>query len=202
MIIDPLQMPSRDAYQLLIGSVVPRPIAWVSTVAPDGTYNLAPFSFFMAITGDPPTLAVANNWRRNIGKKDTLSNIEATGEFVINVATEDTQEQMNASSAEVDPEVDEFEQTGLTPVPAQLVRAPRVLESPINIECRLKQVVYVGREGAQAGLIIGEAILWHVRDDLLTAQNTIDVTKLHAIGRLSYSYYTRTNDLFEMIRPK
>lgn len=202
MIIDPFQMPKRDAYQLLISSVVPRPIAWVSTVAADGSYNVAPFSFFMAITENPPTLAVSNNRRRGVEKKDTLTNIEATGEFVINIATEELAEKMNATSAEFGPEVDEFVYAGLTPAPAQLVKAPRVLESPVNIECKLNQIVYVGKEGAQAGLIIGEALLWHVRDDLLTPRKTIDVSKLHAIGRLSYNNYTRTNDLFEMVRPQ
>ncbi len=202
MILDPFQMPYRDAYQLLISSVVPRPIAWVSTVGPDGTLNVAPFSYFMAITNDPPMLAVANGWRRNQGKKDTLSNIEASREFVINIVTEEVAEKMNQTSAEVGPEVDEFVRAGLTPAPSEKVAAPRVLESPINIECRLNQILYLGREEAQSGLIIGEAVLWHVRDDLLTPQHTVDVTKLHAIGRLAYNYYTRTQDLFEMIRPQ
>ncbi len=202
MIIDPAQMRPYDAYQLLISSVVPRPVAWVSTVAADGTFNLAPFSFFTAVTNDPPTLLIVNNRRRGNQKKDTVSNIEATGEFVINLATEENSERMNATSGEYGPEVDEFVQAGLTPTPAQLVKAPLVLESPVNIECRLNQIVRLGREDAQSDLIIAQALLWHVRDDLLTPTNTIDVTKLHAIGRLSYNHYTRTDDLFEMIRPQ
>lgn len=200
MILDPFQMRPRDAYQLLISSVVPRPIAWVSTVAQDGSYNVAPFSFFMGVTGDPPTVAFTCNGRRG-SKKDTLSNVETSGEMVINIATEEIAQKMNATSAEFPPEIDEFEDACLTPLPSQLVKAPRVAESPVNIECKLKQIVYVGRDNNQSGLIIAEAILWHVRDDLLTPQNSIDPHKLHAIGRFSHSWYTKTHELFEMPRP-
>ena len=199
MIIDPFAIKPRDAYQLLIGSVVPRPIAWVSTIAEDGTYNLAPYSFFMGVTGDPPTVAISCNKRRG-SKKDTLANVEWSGELVLNLAVEELAEHMNASSAEFTAEIDEFKEVGLTPVPSQLVRPPRVAEAPINIECKLQQIVYTGRDDS-TGLIIAEAKLWHVRDDLLNEQGTINVQKLHAIGRLSYNWYTRTHDLFEMIRP-
>lgn len=203
MIIDPSQLSLPQNSQLVTGSVVPRPIAWVSTIAPDGSYNLAPFSYFMAIGADPPQLAFSVNWRvRANSKKDTLSNIEASGELVINVATEATAEKMNHTSGEWGPEVDEFSAVGLTPLPSVKVKAPRVAESPVNIECRLNQIVRLGSEKAPAHLIIVEAVLWHVRDDLLTPQNTIDVKKLHVIGRLSYNYYTRTNELFEMVRPQ
>ncbi len=199
MIIDPLKINPRDAYQLLIGSVVPRPIGWISTISEDGTFNLAPYSFFMGVTGDPPTVAVSCN-KRHGAKKDTLANIEANGELVLNLAVEELAEQMNASSAEFSPAVDEFAACGLTPAPSQVVRPPRVAESPVNIECKLQQIIYTGRNES-TGLIIAEAKLWHVRDDLVTPQGTIDVTRLHAIGRLSASWYTRTHDLFEMIRP-
>ncbi|HEX2915523.1 MAG TPA: flavin reductase family protein [Chloroflexia bacterium] len=204
MIIDPSQMRPRDAYQLLIGSVVPRPIAWVSTVSPDGQFNLAPFSFFMGISGDPPLMAVTVNKRRRDKqdfKKDTLSNVEALGELVINIANEELAEKMNLTSGEYPAEVDEFDLAGLTPAPSQVIRPPYVAEAPISIECKVNQIVYVGHEGRESGVIIAEGLLWHVRDDLLTPNQTIDVTKLHAIGRLSYNNYTRTNDLFEMIRP-
>lgn len=200
MIIDPSQIDPRNSYQLLIGSIVPRPIAWVSTIASDGTPNVAPFSFFMGVTANPPTLAISCGLRRGV-KKDTLVNVEQSGELVVNLAVEELDEQMNATSAEFPPEVDEFKVARLTPVPSVKVRAPRVAESPINIECQLKQVIYVGHESSPSGLIIAEALLWHVRDDLLTPQNTIDVTKLHAIGRLSGSWYTRTHDLYEIARP-
>ncbi|MEH1939406.1 MAG: flavin reductase family protein [Nostoc sp.] len=200
MIIDPSQNDPRNTYQLLVGSVVPRPIAWVSTIASDGTPNVAPFSFFMGVTANPPTLAISTGLRRGV-KKDTLFNVEQSGELVVNIVVEELGEQMNATSGDFPPDVDEFQVAGLTPAPSKLVRPPRVAESPINIECVLKQVVYVGNEGSQSGLIIAEAVLWHIRDDLLTPQNTIDVAKLHAIGRLSGNWYTRTQDLYEITRP-
>ncbi len=200
MIIDPSQIDSRNSYQLLIGSIVPRPIAWVSTISEDGIPNVAPFSFFMGVAAAPPTLAISCGLRRGV-KKDTLANAEQSGELVVNLAVEELGEQMNATSAEFPPEVDEFKAAGLTPIPSKRVRAPRIAESPINIECQMKQVIYLGHESSQSGLIIAEVLLWHIRDDLLTPQTTIDVTKLHAIGRLSGSWYTRTRDLFEMGRP-
>ncbi|MEH1952034.1 MAG: flavin reductase family protein [Nostoc sp.] len=200
MIIDPSQNDPQNTYQLLVGSVVPRPIAWVSTIASDGTPNVAPFSFFMGVTANPPTLAISTGLRRGV-KKDTLLNVEQSGELVVNIVVEELGEQMNATSGDFPPDVDEFQVAGLTPAPSKLVRPPRVAESPINIECVLKQVVYVGNEGSQSGLIIAEAVLWHIRDDLLTPQNTIDVAKLQAIGRLSGNWYTRTQDLYEITRP-
>ncbi|MBD2214795.1 flavin reductase family protein [Nostoc linckia FACHB-104] len=200
MIIDPSGNDPRNTYQLLIGSVVPRPIAWVSTISSDGTPNVAPFSFFMGVTGNPPTLAISSGLRRGT-KKDTLVNVEESGELVVNIVVEELGEQMNTTSGDFPPDVDEFKEAGLTPAPSKRVRPPRVAESPINIECVLKQIVYVGNEGSQSGLIIAEAVLWHIRDDLLTPQNTIDVNKLHAIGRLSGNWYTRTRDLYEINRP-
>ncbi|MEH2242967.1 flavin reductase family protein [Nostoc sp.] len=200
MIIDPSQNDPRNTYQLLVGSVVPRPIAWVSTIASDGTPNVAPFSFFMGVTANPPTLAISTGLRHGV-KKDTLLNVEQSGELVVNIVVEELGEQMNTTSGDFPPDVDEFQVAGLTPTPSKRVRPPRVAESPINIECVLKQIVYLGNEGSQSGLIIAEAVLWHIRDDLLTPQNTIDVAKLHAIGRLSGNWYTRTQDLYEIIRP-
>ena len=200
MIIDPSQNDPRNTYQLLVGSVVPRPIAWVSTIASDGTPNVAPFSFFMGVTVNPPTLAISTGLKRGV-KKDTLFNVEQSGELVVNIVIEELGEQMNTTSGDFPPDVDEFQVAGLTPAPSKRVRPPRVAESPINIECVLKQVVYVGNEGSQSGLIIAEAVLWHIRDDLPSPQNTIDVAKLHAIGRLSGNWYTRTQDLYEITRP-
>jgi flavin reductase (DIM6/NTAB) family NADH-FMN oxidoreductase RutF len=203
MIIDPTSLQLREVYQLVIGSVVPRPIAWVSTVAPDGTYNLAPFSYFMGITHDPPTFAISCNWRRATeSPKDTLANIQAAREFVINIVNEEIAPKMNLTSGEYPANVDEFKLAGLTPVPGQVVNVPYVAEAPISIECKLEQIVYVGRTGAQSGLVIGQGLIWHVRDDLLTPKGSIDVGKLHAVGRLSGSFYSRTRNLFEMERPK
>jgi flavin reductase (DIM6/NTAB) family NADH-FMN oxidoreductase RutF len=203
MTIDPANLQLREVYQLLIGSVVPRPIAWISSVAPDGTYNLAPFSYFMGITHDPPTFAISCNWRRTTDSpKDTLANIEAAREFVINIVDEQIAPKMNLTSGEYPADVDEFAVAGLTPAMGEAVNVPRVAEAPISIECKLEQIVYVGREGAQSGLVIGQGVIWHVRDDLITPKGGIDVGKLQAVGRLSGNFYTTTRDLFEMERPK
>ena len=200
MIIDPAQIDPRNSYQLLIGSIVPRPIAWVSTIGDDGTPNIAPFSFFMGVSANPPTLAISVGSRRG-SKKDTLVNVEQSGELVVNIVAEELGDRMNLTSGEYPPEVDEFKVAGLTPLPSKKVRAPRIAESPINIECVIQQVVYMGNESNKSGLIIAEAVLWHIRDDLLTPENTIDVSKLHAIGRLSGNWYSRTDDLYEITRP-
>lgn len=199
MELDPETANPQDAYKLMIGSIVPRPIAFVSTVAEDGTYNLAPFSFFIGLCSDPPTLGVSVSHRGN-RKKDTWSNAVYTGDFVVNVVTEEIAERMNVCSGEYGPQVDEFRESRLTPVPSVKVRAPRVAESPINMECRLQQVVEVGR-GQRYGLLIGEVVYWHVRDDLVK-DGKIDAAKLRPIGRLGGDLYTRSREIFEMIRPR
>jgi flavin reductase (DIM6/NTAB) family NADH-FMN oxidoreductase RutF len=203
MIFDPNEMRSRDAYQLLIGSVVPRPIAWVSSVAEDGSFNLAPFSFFMGVCSDPPTVAIGvnNRGRSQFPKKDTLSNLEKHGEFVLNLVTFELAEKMNQTSTEFAPNVDEFEYAGLTPLPSQTIKPPRVAEAPIQMECVVDKIIYTGRPGSEGGLIMGVVKLWHINDEVLTETNTIDPHKLHAIGRMGGSWYTKTSDLFNMPRP-
>lgn len=203
MILDPSKMRPRDGYQLLISTVVPRPIAWVSSIAADGSYNLAPYSFFMGVIGTPPTIAIGvnNRARSQYTKKDTLSNLEHLGEFVLNLVPEELAEQMNLSSTEFGPEVDEFAHSGLTPVPSQLVKPPRVAESPVHMECIVDKIIPVGEPGSEGALVLGIVKLWHVRDDLLTPEGTIDPYKLHAIGRMGGSYYTKTHEIFAMPRP-
>lgn len=199
MRIDPKTLSTQDTYKLMIGSVVPRPIAWVSTRALDGTLNLAPFSFFIAVSPDPPTLALAVGFRGG-SPKDTWHNIEATGEFVVNVVTEEVAEAMNLSSGNYTPDVDEFAVAGVTPAASEIVAPPRVAESPISMECRLSQVVPIGAPPAGYGLILGEVVYWHIRDDLYH-NGRIDLQALHAIGRLAGNGYTRTRDQFDMQRP-
>lgn len=199
MQLDPEQLTPQEVYKLVIGSIVPRPIAWVSTLAADGTPNLAPFSYFMAVSGNPPTLAVSVGYRHG-APKDTLANIEATGEFVVNVVTEDVAEAMNLTSGNYPPDVDEFAVAGLTPLPGAAVKPPRVAESPIHLECRLEQVVPIGAMGTGNALVIGRIVMFHVRDDLLH-HGRIDQAALHAVGRLAGDGYTRTRDQFSMQRP-
>ena len=160
MQLDPQDLDSTAVYKLLISSVVPRPIAWVSSLDAAGVPNLAPFSYFMAITDSPPTIAFSCSPRAG-GKKDTLRNVEAAGEFVVNIVDDDRAEAMNLSSGEYAPEVDEFALAKLTAAPAIKVKAPRVVEAPISMECKLVRVLPVGK----ANLIIGEVVQWHVRDN-------------------------------------
>ncbi len=201
MIIDPQAHTPRDIYKVMVGAIVPRPIAFVSTISPDGIRNLAPFSFFTGISANPPVICFSPMIRGSDGsRKDTLNNIEATGEFVVNVVSEDFAEKMNACSGEYPPEVDEFELSGLTPAPSDLVRPPRVLESRIQMECRLIQVVHVSPKPLGGSIVLGEVLRFHV-DDAIVANFAIDPDKLRPIGRMGGPTYTRTSDRFAMERP-
>ncbi|MDO8674209.1 MAG: flavin reductase family protein, partial [Dehalococcoidia bacterium] len=138
MKVDPREVTARECYKLLIGSIVPRPIAWVSTVGENGVFNVAPFSFFTSVCTYPPTVCFTAI-RRAGEKKDTVRNIEFTGDFVVNLVTEELAEAMNISCGDYPPEVDEFQVAKLTAVPGDKVRSPRVAESPISLECKLVQ---------------------------------------------------------------
>lgn len=198
MKIDPLTFPGFN--RVLTGVVVPRPIAFVSTVSPEGILNLAPFSFFNAVAYRPPTVVIGINRRGDGGSKDTLRNIEATGEFVVNVVTDDIAEAMNRTAADYPPEVNEFDVAGLTPAPSDLVAPPRVAESPVNMECRLDRVIELAEGGESTGLVIGRILLLHVRDDLLDGHR-VHHLRLRPTGRLAGSMYCHTTDVFEMVRP-
>lgn len=197
MQLDPQTLPSQDIYKLLIGCVVPRPIAWVSSMSEHGVANLAPFSFFMGVCGDPPTIAFSSG-RRAGNHKDTIHNLESTGDFVVNVVDDALAEQMNLTSGEYPPEIDEFALTGLTAAPSVKVQAPRVAEAPINMECRVAQIIPVGR--GPHSLVLGEIVYFHVRDALYHA-GRIDMHALHPVGRLAGHLYTHVHDIFEMKRP-
>jgi flavin reductase (DIM6/NTAB) family NADH-FMN oxidoreductase RutF len=203
--IDPRTLPAAAVYRLLIGCVVPRPIAWVSSVAPDGVRNLAPFSYFMAITDDPPTIAFSSAPRTGTPgsprpRKDTARNVEATGAFVVNVVDDAQAEAMNLTSGDYAPDVDEFALAGLTAAPGVKVAVPRVAEAPISLECRLAQIIPVGH--APHSLVLGEIVYFHVRDDVYdAATGRIDVHRLHPVGRLAGNLYARVHDIFEMKRP-
>ena len=197
MLIDPVSLPPRDAYALLISALVPRPIAFVSTVSGDGVRNVAPFSFFGGISSNPPMVYISVGSRKE-GPKDTARNILDTGEFVVNMVDEALAERMNIASAEFPPDVDEFAVTGLTPVPAERVGAPRVAESPVSMECRLERLVELGR--GPSHVIFGEVLLFHVRDDLLR-EGLVDIQSYHPVGRLGGAQYCRVRDVFAMPRP-
>ena len=187
---------------MLMGSVVvPRPIALVSTVSRDGVLNLAPYALFSLVCYHPvPIVAFTPMRRLGVSKKDTLVNIEETGEFVINMVTEDIAEKMNTTSKVLPPEVDEFDISGFTPMASDLVRAPRVAESPVNMECRMTDIVEFGKPHITGEMVLGEVLRVHIRDDLYK-YGIVDSRTLGAIGRMGWAYYTRTRDLFEMKAP-
>jgi flavin reductase (DIM6/NTAB) family NADH-FMN oxidoreductase RutF len=201
VIIDVAQTPALDIYRLLISVVTPRPIAWVTTIDSEGRVNLAPFSFFNTFGADPPVVVIAPNRKRDGSKKDTLNNVETTREFVVNAAVAEFAEQVNLSSKELPPGESEVELTGLSVVPSTKVKAPRLAESPINMECRLRQVVRIGDSPLSANLVIGEIVMFHIADRILDAQGKIDPRKVRTIARLGGDYYCHTSDLFEMKRP-
>ena len=199
MQLDPAVMPQQSVYKLLIGCVVPRPIAWVSTVSAEGVYNLAPFSFFMGVCNEPPTIAFSSS-RRVGNKKDTVTNAEHTGDFIVNVVDDPLAEHMNLTSGEYPPEVDEFALTGLTAAPGVKVRAPRLVEAPISLECRVDRIISVGR--GSNSLVLGEIVYFHVRDELYDpSTGRIDMHELRPVGRLAGNLYSHIHDIFEMKRP-
>jgi flavin reductase (DIM6/NTAB) family NADH-FMN oxidoreductase RutF len=178
---------------------VPRPIAWVSSLSDDGVANLAPFSFFMAVCNDPPTVAFSSGCRAG-NKKDTVRNIEYTQDFVVNLVDDGLAQQMNLTSGEYPAEVDEFAVTGLTAAPSTKVKTPRVAEAPINMECRVVQILPVGH--GPHTLVLGEIVQFHIRDDLYNPNTgRIDMYNLHPVGRLAGELYTHVHDIFEMKRP-
>lgn len=201
MIIDPKSATYKDNYKLMIGSIVPRPIAFVSTLSQDGRANLAPFSYFTAISSDPPTLCFAPGRRPSDGdRKDTLGNIESTGEFVVNVVNVALGAAMNKTATDYPPDTDEFKVAGLTPVPSQKIKPPRVKESPINMECKLYDVIHIGKAQAGGGaLVIGEIVLFHVADELYR-DGRIDIRKLDPLGRLAGSEYCTLGDIVSHAR--
>jgi flavin reductase (DIM6/NTAB) family NADH-FMN oxidoreductase RutF len=202
VIIDPAAGPWADAYRLITGAVVPRPIAFVSTLGPDGTANLAPFSFFTVVCANPLTICFAPMRRGPAAeKKDTLRHIEATGEFVVNVVDERFVEAMNVCSGDFDPCVSEFGASGLTPAPCEVVAPPRVAESPISLECRRFQIVEVASGPGGGSLVIGTVVRLHVADDVYHA-GAIPLDAWRPVARCGGATYARVTDTFELPRPQ
>jgi flavin reductase (DIM6/NTAB) family NADH-FMN oxidoreductase RutF len=208
MIVSPPDLPYSEFYNLLISSVVPRPIAWVSTVSAAGQPNLAPFSFFNAVCADPPLLAFAPGLRRprqpdavHGEVKDTLRNVRETKEFVVNVVTYELAEAMNLTSGEYDASVNEFELAKLTPQPSEIVRAPRVAESPVSFECKLHQILDFSSSPTSGSLVIGKIVSIYI-DDAHLKEGKLDRDSLDLVGRMGGIQYTRTTQRFEMVRPK
>ena len=198
-IIDPEQLEPRQRHHLLLSSVAPRPIAWVSTRSREGINNLAPYSYFQALCGTPPYLMISMG-KRNGGPKDTLGNIQDTGEFVVNLVPEKLVSSMNISAGEYPPEVDEFALAGITPAPCQVVSAPRVAESPVSMEVRLHQLMPL--PGSDYTLVIGQVVLWHLDPEVMTPEGHVDLERLRPVCRLSHDNYVTFGDVFSLPRPR
>lgn len=202
MEIDPDAYPWSSIYKILIGAVVPRPIGWISSLDESGRRNLAPFSFFNAVCARPPHVVFSPMIREtDAGEKDTLRNVRATGEFVVNIVTEAIAEAMNVSSTEFPREVDEFTAAGLTAAPSVAVKPPRVAESPVHFECRVAHLLPLGEGPGAATLVVGRVVHLHVDPSVLLDGDKIDLDRLQPIGRLSGAGYCRVTDRFEMKRP-
>ena len=183
--------------------VVPRPIAWISTLGADGVANLAPYSQFQNLTFDPPYVMFAANQKTDGHRKDSVVNAEQTGEFVYNMATYELREALNLSAQQVPPEVDEFELAGVTKVPSKLVKAPRVGESPVQFECRYHQTVRLPGKGMMGtvDIVIGEVIGIHIKEEFIQPDGKLDIPKIRPLARLGYYDYTCVESVFEMTIP-
>ncbi|MGH9868746.1 MAG: flavin reductase family protein [Candidatus Polarisedimenticolia bacterium] len=202
MEIDPATLSRRDGYFLMISAIVPRPIAFVTTKGRHGGTNAAPFSYFTGVSSSPPSLLICSGRRRD-GVKDTERNIVETGEFVVNVVVEEMMDAVVIAGADHPPDVSEIDLAGLRTVPGTKVAAPRVLDSPVNLECRLLQSIDV----AGAAVMAGEVVWMHVRDDLLRPSAhagipLIDAARLRPVARLGGDLYARMGEIFERKRTR
>ena len=197
--ITPGELHPRDAYRLFISVVVPRPIAWVSTVGADGSLNLAPFSFFNGVGGTPPTVMISVGKRAGV-PKDTLRNIQETGEFVVHIVNEELAERMNRTSGEWPYNVNEFELAGVTILPSTDVKPPRIAEAPVAMECKATQFVPV--QDTHYTMVLGQVLRYHIREDLLGPDMRVKALGLRSIARLGGDEYTAIDRVFALERPK
>ncbi|MWV12722.1 flavin reductase family protein [Pseudomonas sp. R-28-1W-6] len=201
MLLDFSSLSALEAYRWLAATVTPRPIAWVSSLSRDGVSNLAPFSFFQVISDDPPSLMINVGSRDDGSLKDTLRNVQDTGELVIQLVSFAQAEAMNASAAQLPHGVSEFERCAIASTPSQRVRPPRVAAAPVAFECRLLEVQPFPRATPNCHLIFVEVLLAHIDDAVLGEQGRIDPQRLDLVGRLGGSQYCRTRELFSLQRP-
>ena len=206
MIFDPETISFQETHRLMIGSIIPRPIAFVSTTSKDGINNIAPFSYFNGVCSNPPTIMFAPARRGWDGsEKDTLINIRETNEFATNIVSESFAEKMVECSTDYDNDVDEFMISGLTPIPSEKITPPRLGEAKISFECKLNQIIEIGDGKAGSGfIVIGTVKLFHI-DDSILVDGKVDIQKLNPIGRLAGNWYTRPTDNFRIerkIKPK
>jgi flavin reductase (DIM6/NTAB) family NADH-FMN oxidoreductase RutF len=189
-------LPPLERYKLLIGLVIPRPIAWVSTWSENGVANCAPFSFFNVISEEPPLCILSFNHRSDGAMKHTLKNIRRTGEFVVNLADEGTANAMHASGAEIPESESEFTRAGLTPVPAKTVQHPRIAEAAASLECRVERRIEFGPERE---MVVGLILLVHAREGIIDpASKRISEELYRPIGRLFATRYCTTRQRFDL----
>ena len=200
--IDSIGVSQRDIYKLLIGGIVPRPIAFVSTVSPEGVGNLAPFSFFNGVSSNPPCVMISITRKNDGGKKDTLRNIETTGQFVVNTTSEWLAEPMNHCSADYPYGVDEMKKVGLTALPSSRVKPARVKESPVQFECEIYKTLEVG-DGTvgSSTIVVGRVVMTHVWKEIYH-DGRIDFAGLKSIARIGGNSYAFGMGTFELARPK
>lgn len=197
MKINPEELQHRDRYALMISTIIPRPIAFVSTVSRDGALNAAPFSYFSGVTSTPPIISIAISKRGDVSK-DSARNILETGEFVVNIVSKSLAKKMNIASGDYPPDVNEFEVAGLEAVPSDIVKPPRIGGSPISMECRLYQAIDIAE--ARVNLILGRVVLFHIAEDILV-NGKVSAERVNPIARLGGSRYTKLGEIFEMPRP-
>jgi flavin reductase (DIM6/NTAB) family NADH-FMN oxidoreductase RutF len=202
MQIDPEEIRPSEFYQHMVRIIVPRPIAWVSTQSADGIANVAPFSYFTGVGSNPPSVLFCPANRPDGTRKDTLRNIEDTGDFVINAVPFAQAENMNASAGDFPADESEFDACGLTAVDSAIVSAPRVAESPIQLECRLMQTIHLGAGRGGANVVIGRVVQLHIDDRILDDSGLVDSALLDAVGRLGGTTYCRTTQTFDLPRPQ
>jgi flavin reductase (DIM6/NTAB) family NADH-FMN oxidoreductase RutF len=191
----------RANFHTLLTSVLPRPIAFVSTMSPSGVANLAPFSFFNAVGSNPPAVIFSPSTKADGTDKDTLENLRSCPEMVVHVVPFGIREAMNRASAAFPREVSEFEAAGFTKVASRFVKPPRAGECPVQMECRLVEIVKVGAGPLSANICIGEVLCFHVADGFLLDNGTVDVEKIDRVGRMGGDWYSRITDRFELAKP-
>jgi len=201
MFLDFATLPAREAYQWMTSTILPRPIAWVATISPEGVTNLAPFSFFQGITANPPTLMFVPTNTRDGAKKDTLRNIELVPEFVVNFVPFALAGPMNDTAALLPYGESEFAHFGLESATSAKVRPPRVAAAPAAFECTLDQIVHIGTGPLAANVVFGRIVAAHIKDAVIGPDGFPDAAKLDLVGRLGREAYTTTRDTFSLKRP-
>lgn len=199
--LDVSKLSVADAYKLLVGAIVPRPIAWVSTISKKGQPNLAPFSFFNGVCSNPPSLLFCPVNHPDGREKDTLRNIRETNQFVVNIASEDLVQQMNQTSGNYPPNINEFEEAGLAQAASKLVKPPLVKDSPASFECEVLQIVQVGPGGTGSGhVVIGKILYAHFADGVYK-DGRISIETLKPVARLGGPNYCAVRETFALDRP-